>query len=315
MTSSNTPCSHAARPGLPGFFSVFEPGRRGRCLGQMEHAGGMFPVVWGPTPAGQEKEEGQPKPRRGGRQGSGRRRPQRAKQPTRRRTQVIELDGYFRTRAELLHNFNLGQATWHTAARWLSAFPHAARCSTSLAGARRRTLGDHHMRLRLSHHQHFGPSSRGGSDRRLRQPHLRLHARLADSRRRNRLCAPTWRRRESCRLPDTPARTLHSAIVPSGVGRGGQPDRSLRFGRMPWHFGRGMYFNKGDCADCDGGTTVDRIMAITRYTAQLALSWISAFGLRLGHRLMQAAPIQRAPWICRRRRGGADHRGPDKKGR
>ena len=49
---------------------------------------------------------------------------------------------------------------------------------------------------------------------------------------------------------------------------------SLRFGRMPWHFGRGMYFNKGDCADCDGGTTVDRIMALTQiYGHQLALSW------------------------------------------
>ena len=36
---------------------------------------------------------------------------------------------------------------------------------------------------------------------------------------------------------------------------------SLRFGRMPWHFGRGMAFNNGACPDCDGGTTVDRVMA------------------------------------------------------
>ena len=42
---------------------------------------------------------------------------------------------------------------------------------------------------------------------------------------------------------------------------------SLRFGRMPWHFGRGIAFNNGNCPDCDGGTTVDRIMGITQLTA------------------------------------------------
>jgi len=47
--------------------------------------------------------------------------------------------------------------------------------------------------------------------------------------------------------------TFTSAISPKRVW--GEVDGqlgSLRFGRMPWHFGRGMYFNKGDCADCDG---------------------------------------------------------------
>jgi uncharacterized protein (TIGR04551 family) len=49
---------------------------------------------------------------------------------------------------------------------------------------------------------------------------------------------------------------------------------SLRFGRMPWHFGRGIAFNNGSCPDCEGGTTVDRIIGITQlYGHQFALSW------------------------------------------
>ena len=36
----------------------------------------------------------------------------------------------------------------------------------------------------------------------------------------------------------------------------------------------GIYFNKGDCADCDYGTTVDRLMAIMQvYGHELALAW------------------------------------------
>jgi uncharacterized protein (TIGR04551 family) len=60
---------------------------------------------------------------------------------------------------------------------------------------------------------------------------------------------------------------------------------SLRFGRMPWHFGRGMYFNRGDCADCDGGTTVDRFMVLTTvYGHQLALAMdFGAQGYHIGY--------------------------------
>ena len=49
---------------------------------------------------------------------------------------------------------------------------------------------------------------------------------------------------------------------------------SLQFGRMPWHWGRGIFYNDGNCADCDVGTTVDRIMGVTTiYGHQLALAW------------------------------------------
>jgi uncharacterized protein (TIGR04551 family) len=49
---------------------------------------------------------------------------------------------------------------------------------------------------------------------------------------------------------------------------------SLRFGRMPWHWGRGIFYNDGNCADCDVGTTVDRVMALTTlYGHQIAAAW------------------------------------------
>ena len=49
---------------------------------------------------------------------------------------------------------------------------------------------------------------------------------------------------------------------------------SIRFGRMPWHWGRGLFYNDGGCADCDVGTTVDRVMALTTvYGHQIAAAW------------------------------------------
>jgi uncharacterized protein (TIGR04551 family) len=49
---------------------------------------------------------------------------------------------------------------------------------------------------------------------------------------------------------------------------------SLYFGRMPWHWGRGIFYNDGNCADCDVGTTVDRVMAMTTlYGHQLKFAW------------------------------------------
>jgi uncharacterized protein (TIGR04551 family) len=49
---------------------------------------------------------------------------------------------------------------------------------------------------------------------------------------------------------------------------------TLRFGRMPWHWGRGIAYNDGGCPDCDVGTTVDRVMALTQlYGHQIAAAW------------------------------------------
>jgi uncharacterized protein (TIGR04551 family) len=49
---------------------------------------------------------------------------------------------------------------------------------------------------------------------------------------------------------------------------------SVRFGRMPWNWGRGIAYNDGGCPDCDVGTTVDRVMALTQlYGHQIAVAW------------------------------------------
>jgi uncharacterized protein (TIGR04551 family) len=49
---------------------------------------------------------------------------------------------------------------------------------------------------------------------------------------------------------------------------------SIYFGRMPWNWGRGLFYNDGSCADCDVGTTVDRVMGMTTvYGHQLKLAW------------------------------------------
>jgi uncharacterized protein (TIGR04551 family) len=49
---------------------------------------------------------------------------------------------------------------------------------------------------------------------------------------------------------------------------------SIRFGRMPWHWGRGMFYNSGACPDCDVGTTVDRVMGLTTiYGHQIVGAW------------------------------------------
>jgi uncharacterized protein (TIGR04551 family) len=49
---------------------------------------------------------------------------------------------------------------------------------------------------------------------------------------------------------------------------------SVRFGRMPWNWGRGIFYNDGNCMDCDVGTTVDRVMALTQlYGHQIAVAW------------------------------------------
>src|SRR5262249_35163538 len=42
------------------------------------------------------------------------------------------------------------------------------------------------------------------------------------------------------------------------------PSGEPPFGRMPSHWGLGMFVNNGDCLDCDYGTTADRVMFSTK---------------------------------------------------
>src|SRR5262249_40201790 len=86
-----------------------------------------------------------------------------------------------------------------------------------------------------------------------------------------------------------PASSLYTTQDPPEVGQNGLVSSirakqawgeidsefgSLRFGRMPWNWGRGIFYNSGSCPDCDVGTTVDRVMALTQlYGHQIAAAW------------------------------------------
>jgi uncharacterized protein (TIGR04551 family) len=244
--------------------------------------GGMSPGGMGaPPPAGQEKEEGpaEAAPEEEGKAADDAGPQAGYTNQHRRRTQVIELDGYFRTRAELLHNFNLGlgYANSTDPSSGYPPFPTPLECGTNSGGCAQKNLGNTNMRLRLEPTINITDQVRvvaqidvfdnliyGSTPDSLisaSQPALRTNL------------APTGILSNSQTTPGS--NTFTSAISPKRVwGEVDSQIGSLRFGRMPWHFGRGMYFNKGDCADCDGGTTVDRIMALTQvYGHQLALSW------------------------------------------
>ena len=122
------------------------------------------------------------------------------------------------------------------------------------------------------------PGARARADRRPRQHDHGLDARLA---RRHRGLQPSRRRRgtpDSTRPATRPTRLPVTNQDPPEVGQNGfvssirakrawaEVDTefgSIRFGRMPWHWGRGMFYNQGACADCDVGTTVDRVMGLT----------------------------------------------------
>lgn len=246
--------------------------------------GGMSPGGMGtPPPAGQEHEEGpaEAAPEEEGKATAEAGPESGYANQHRRRTQVIEIDGYFRTRPELLHNFNLGLGYANSGNPQLGfpPFPMPLECGTNTTGCAQKNLGDTNMRLRIEPTINISDQVRVvaqidvfdnliyGST-----PDSLVSASRPDLRT---SLAPTGILSNSQVTPESGQNAYTSAIRPKRAW--GEVDGqlgSLRFGRMPWHFGRGMYFNKGDCPNCDGGTTVDRLMALTQvYGHQLALSW------------------------------------------
>jgi len=246
--------------------------------------GGMSPGGMGASPpAGQDHEEGpaEAAPEEEGKAAADAGPESGYANQHRRRTQVIELDGYYRVRPELLHNFNmgLGYVSSGSPQSGYPPFPTPLECGTNTTqqGCAQKNLGDTNMRLRLEPTINISDQVRvmaqidvfdnlilGSTPDSLisaSQPDVRTDVAQADI-------------LSNSQSPPG-ANTLTSAIVPKRVW--GEVDSqlgSLRFGRMPWHFGRGIYFNKGDCADCDYGTTVDRLMAIMQvYGHELALAW------------------------------------------
>jgi uncharacterized protein (TIGR04551 family) len=223
-------------------------------------------------------------------------------------TRIVEIDGYFRVRTDFFHNLNLGQG-YAPDNRVTNGglrpppFPLPLECAAMEGSCNFHNLGGGNMRLRLE-------PTINVTDQ------VRVHSQIdvldntflgstPDS-----LVSAT---RPGDRTNKAPLGVLATTQDPPEIGRNGfmssvrakrawgEVDTefgSLSFGRMPWHFGRGMTFNSGACQDCEGGTTVDRVMATTQiYGHQLALAWDwGASGPQLGltdvgRRDLEGAPV------------------------
>jgi uncharacterized protein (TIGR04551 family) len=221
----------------------------------------------------------------------------------RHRMQIFELDGYLRLRSDFMHQFFLGQSYVQNivtgipnASYGLPPFPVPLDCPRPGPGGTppatplncgSKNIGGANMRFRLE-------PTLNVTDQ------VRVHAQIdvLD----NTVMGSTpdslagiegYNRPPSMGNPiDTlgnPSDFLSNNQDPPEVGQNGFTSSirakrawaeidtefgSIRFGRMPWHWGRGIFYNQGSCTDCDVGTTVDRVMGLTTiYGHQLAVAW------------------------------------------
>jgi uncharacterized protein (TIGR04551 family) len=229
--------------------------------------------------------------------------------PSQRRklTRIIELDGYFRVRSDFFHKLDLGQGYATTSSGALALrpppFPLPIDCPAQATSAcSYHNLGGGNTRLRLEPTINVTNS-------------VRVHSQIdvldntmlgstPDS-----LISAT---RPGDRSSKAALGALYTTQDAPEIGKNGfmsslrakrawaQVDSefgSLMFGRMPWHWGRGMVYNNGACMDCEGGTTVDRVMAMTQiYGHQLAVAWDwGAAGPSLGMTPLGRADLEGAP--------------------
>jgi uncharacterized protein (TIGR04551 family) len=253
--------------------------------------GGMQPGGMGPQPGEEPRDEGPAEEA-----------PEEEEQPrdleplgayagqSRRTAQVVEIDGYLRLRTDFLHKLHLDQTYMSQATAGGGAtasmtnlrtppFPVPLECPVAEGRCSSKNLGSGNLRLRLE-------PTINVTD----QVRVVAQVDVLD----NTIMGSTPGSLIASRLPGlhsnlAPSSALYGSQDPPEIGRNGlvtsirakrawgEVDSefgSLRFGRMPWHFGRGIAFNNGNCPDCEGGTTVDRLMGITQlYGHQVALSW------------------------------------------
>jgi uncharacterized protein (TIGR04551 family) len=216
----------------------------------------------------------------------------------RRRTKIVEFDGYYRVRTDYLYKMNMGQGynPGNGNPPALPPFPVPSEClptqgGTTVLGCGDNGLGSGNMRLRIeptinisdqvrvrSQFDVFDNLIMGSTPDSLLNPYLPNPTRSIP-------VGQTTAAAPTDVLSNTQNSYVGSILAKRAWGEIDTELGSLRFGRMPWHFGRGMYFNRGDCADCEGGTTVDRMMALTTiYGHQLALAWdFGAQGYNIGY--------------------------------
>ncbi len=217
---------------------------------------------------------------------------------SRRRSKVVELDGYYRLRTNYLHKMSLGQGynAGGPGPAALPPFPTPSQCVTApgqgnYVGCGDKGMGDATMRLRVEPTINLSDQVRvrtqldifdnlmlGTTPDSLVNPYVPYTTQNKDVGRTS-AAAPADVLSNTQQASESTIATKRAwGEIDSELG-------SFRFGRMPWHFGRGMYFNRGDCADCEGGTTVDRLMMLTTvYGHQLALAFdFGAQGYHLGY--------------------------------
>jgi uncharacterized protein (TIGR04551 family) len=219
---------------------------------------------------------------------------------SKKRMQIFEIDGYLRLRGDYLHNFFLGQGyttltqplppsangtATVSPGRGLPPFPVPLGCRPPDSGGGlnacgTKGLGAANLRLRLE-------PTLNVTDQ------VRVHAQfdVLD----NTIMGSTpdslvgINRTAQDGVAGAPAPLLYATQDAPEISQNGYLSSvrakrawgevdsefgSLRFGRMPWHFGRGIAYNDGSCPDCDQGTNVDRLMALTQlYGHQIAASW------------------------------------------
>ena len=73
----------------------------------------------------------------------------------------------------------------------------------------------------------------------------------------------------------------------------------VRFGRMPDHWGLGLWANSGDCLDCDYGTVVDRIAVSFRalnHVFMPMVDWVSKGPMHRAFGANDPQPMDAVPW-------------------
>lgn len=243
----------------------------------------------------------------------------------RKRAQLFELDGYFRMRTDYMHGFALGQGysgkprmDFNGMAmnrQGLPPFPVPLSCPAPTemrpelgrAACGDKDLAAANVRFRLE-------PTLNVTD----QVRVRSQIDILD----NTILGSTpdslagLNRVYGDAIPQAPVPSLYNTQYPPEIGTNGYLSSirakrawaeidtefgSLRFGRMPWHFGRGISYNDGSCLDCTGGTTVDRIAALTEiYSHQLMLALdfgsqgLTSGQLGLGRNSLDGYPIDLA---------------------
>jgi uncharacterized protein (TIGR04551 family) len=247
--------------------------------------GGMPPGGMGPAPMGEEpKEEGPAEEAPdtdekaaeaepiGGYAGQ-----------SRRVRKVVEIDGYMRLRSEFYHQFDFGQSYIGPSdnPERTPPFPQPLECGVAQTTCESKNLGGGNLRLRLEPTINVTDQVRVmaqvdvldnlalGST-----PDSLVNYRVYQDAMGRPINGPG-----SLSMTQVPPELGQNAIVSSIRAKRawGEVDSefgTLRFGRMPWHFGRGIAYNNGACADCDGETNVDRIVGHTQvYGHQITLAW------------------------------------------